>query len=92
MLKKNVKKIFFGVEILLCLYMGYTIVFRQQSLMNHKRQEIKNIQQKIECEKKVTDELNREKEKIDTDEYIEKVAREKLGMVKKDEIIFYDVD
>ena len=31
------------------------------------------------------------KEKVDTNEYIEKVAREKLGLVKENEIIFIDV-
>ena len=92
MLKKKTRKIFLGLEIILCGYMIYTIVFHQQSLMNHKRQQMKNIQQKIECERRITDELNKEKEKIDTDEYIEKIAREKLGMIKKDEIIFYNVD
>lgn len=92
MLKKNTKKIFLGVEIVLCIYMVYTIVFHQQNLMNNKRQQMKNIQQKIECERKIADELNKEKERIDTDDYIEKVAREKLGMIKRDEIVFYNVD
>lgn len=37
-------------------------------------------------------EIDRLKENVNTDEYIEKIAREKLGMVKKDEIIFIDVN
>lgn len=77
---------------MLCIYMIYTIVFQQQSLMNHKRQQMKKIQQKIECERKITDELNKEKERMVTDDYIEKVAREKLGMIKNDEIVFYNID
>lgn len=32
--------------------------------------------------------LEEEKSAMDTPEYIEKVAREKLGMVKKDDIVF----
>lgn len=92
MLKENTKKVFWGFEILFCVYMIYTILFHQQGLMNHKRQEIKTIQQNIECEKKVTDELHKQKEQVDTDEYIEQIAREKLGMIKDDEIIFYNVD
>lgn len=90
--RKNAKKIFFGIECLLCGYILYTIVFHQQGLMNHKRQEMKDLEQKIEYEKKLTKELNKEKENINTDEYIEKIAREKLGMVKKNEKIFYDVN
>lgn len=31
------------------------------------------------------------KESVDTDEYIEKLAREKLNMIKKDEIVFIDI-
>ncbi|MGL5674877.1 MAG: FtsB family cell division protein [Cellulosilyticaceae bacterium] len=34
------------------------------------------------------EELRIERENMDTLEYIEKVAREKLGMVKKDDIVF----
>ena len=30
-------------------------------------------------------------EKAGTDEYIEKIAREKLGMIKSDEIVFIDI-
>ena len=81
-----------GLELLVCGYMLYTIIFHQQSLMNHKKREMQEIKQKIENEKKLTDELNEEKAQIGTDEYIEKIAREKLGMIKKDEIIFYSVD
>lgn len=92
MLKKRTRKIFLGLELLVCGYMLYTIIFHQQSLMNHKKREMQEIKQKIENEKKLTDELNEEKAQIGTDEYIEKIAREKLGMIKKDEIIFYSVD
>ena len=92
MKKKNTKKIFFGIEFLLCSYILYTIIFHQQGLMNHKKQEMQDLQQKIECEKNLTRELNEEKENINTDEYIEKIAREKLGMVKKNEKIFYDIN
>ena len=31
------------------------------------------------------------RENSDSDEYIEKIARERLGMVKNDEIVFIDV-
>lgn len=38
------------------------------------------------------EEIDNMKENVDTDEYIEKIAREKLGMIRKDEIIFIDVN
>lgn len=45
---------------------------------------------KAELEKDILrlDELKIERENMNTPEYIEKVAREKLGMVKKDDIVF----
>ena len=45
----------------------------------------------IEYEQQRANEVDNLKENVDSDEYIEKVAREKLGMVKKDEIVFVDV-
>ena len=42
----------------------------------------------IEEEKQRTDDITALKEYMQTDEYIEKTAREKLGMVKDNEILF----
>ena len=92
MKKSTMKKMFFSTEVVICSYILYVILFKQQSLMNHKKAEMKELQQKIKYEEGITEELNKEKEKINTDEYIEKIAREKLGMVKKNEKIFYDVN
>ena len=52
---------------------------------------IDQLQEQIEYEKKRIEEVEDLKTKVDTDEYIEKVAREKLGMIKRDEIVFIDV-
>lgn len=52
---------------------------------------IAELKEKIEYEKKRTEEVEELKTKVDTDEYIEKVAREKLGMIKRDEIVFIDI-
>jgi cell division protein FtsB len=48
------------------------------------------LEAKIEEEKKENQELKKQKGMINTDEYLEKMAREKLGMVKKNERIFID--
>ncbi|MGI6668326.1 MAG: septum formation initiator family protein [Acetivibrionales bacterium] len=40
---------------------------------------------------RLNEELKREQEMIQSDEYKEKVAREKLGMVKKNERVFVDI-
>jgi len=68
------------------------IVVEQQRVLGLKKEAMKNIQAKIEEETKINEELKRQKEILNTDEYIEKVAREKLGMVKPGERIFIDIN
>lgn len=86
------KKSGFGVFVLLAifLYLSYEAV-GQQKLLYAKNLEKSKIESKIKEETKVNEELKKEKEMINNDEYIEKVAREKLGMVKKDERVFVDI-
>ena len=51
---------------------------------------IKQINKEIELENKKSKELENQAEYKNSPENIEKIARDKLGMVKSDEIIFYD--
>ncbi|MCI5649282.1 MAG: septum formation initiator family protein [Fusicatenibacter sp.] len=46
------------------------------------------LQEEIEKENSRTEEISALKEYMQSDEYIEKMAREKLGMVKENEILF----
>jgi len=78
------------VLLLIFLYFSYTAI-KQQKLLYVKNTELDKIESKIEAEKKLNEELKNEKEMIQSDEYIEKIAREKLGMVKKNERVFVDV-
>ena len=55
------------------------------------KQDIASLQEKIEYEGTRQKEIDELKDKVDTDEYIEKIAREKLGMIKADEIVFVDI-
>lgn len=57
--------------------------------VNEKRKA--EIQESIEYEKQRIKEIDEVTEKVGTDEYTEKVAREKLGMIKSDEIVFVDI-
>lgn len=79
--------IFFAV--VLALYFAWTLV-DQQRVIYSMNNEKKILEAKIDEEKKENEELKRQKEMSDTDEYLEKMAREKLGMVKKNERIFID--
>jgi len=86
------KKSKFGLFVVIAflLYFAYTAV-GQQKLLYEKGLEVEKIQEKVKQETLVNKELNKQKEMINSDEYIEKVAREKLGMVKKGERVFVDV-
>ena len=79
--------------IALCLvfiYFSY-LAIEQQRILDVRNNEIAKIEEKIEAEKRVNEELKKEIEMIDSDEYKEKIAREKLGMVRKNERVFVDV-
>lgn len=92
MSKNKKKKSSLGVIILLAifLYLSYAAI-DQQNLINSKSDELNRIDSKIAEEKKVNDQLANELEMINSDEYKEKVAREKLGMVKENETVYVDI-
>lgn len=52
---------------------------------------IASLEEKIEYEGTRQKEIDELKDKVDTDEYIEKIASEKLGLVKSNAKIFIDV-
>ena len=52
--------------------------------------DIKQIQKEIEAEKSKTQSLNDMLKNRDNDEYVERIAREQLGYVKPNEIIYID--
>ncbi|HHW47252.1 MAG TPA: septum formation initiator family protein [Clostridiaceae bacterium] len=89
--KKKSSKI--GLLIIIGALIYFTFVFiDQQKLINAKTLEMQNLQDKIAEEKRLNEELRQQKEMINTDEYVEKIAREKLGMVKRGEKVFVDVN
>ena len=47
-----------------------------------------SLEESIEDEKARTEEIDELKEYMQTDEYVEEVARDKLGLVKDNEIVF----
>ena len=55
------------------------------------KQNIAELQDKIEYEKIRQEEIDSLKTEADSDEYIEKIASEKLGLVKNNAKIFVDV-
>ncbi|MCR4436477.1 MAG: septum formation initiator family protein [Clostridiales bacterium] len=70
----------------------FYIMVGQQKLIYEKTVELNNIQEKIAEENRQNQELKKQKEMVNSDEYIEKIAREKLDMVKHGERVFVDVN
>lgn len=85
--KKPYKKVF-----ILCIsiYVIYTLISQQKTLNAYKKEETTYAKQ-IQQEQKNNQELNQIKENVDSTQYIEDVAREKLGMYLPNERIFYDI-
>ena len=75
------------VVVLLLLIEGIKL----QPQINDNYDEIKELEAQKTNEEQRAKEADALKGKVDTDEYIEKIARDKLGMVKKDEILFVDI-
>lgn len=94
-MKKKRKKVDIKVLLkrsLLCgLILYICILFvAQQFDLSRLSKEDKLLKQQIAEAERVHEELSKEKEAVDTPEYIERVAREKLGYMKPDEKVFID--
>lgn len=76
----------FVVAVLFLVMMVNSLKLQQQ--ISDCKTEIKAVESQMEEEKERTKEIDEIKERMDTDEYVEEVAREKLGLVKDNEIVF----
>lgn len=72
------------------LYFIYVCITQQQSLDSYKR-EAEKYQEDIVEAKKENDKLQHIQNNVDSTEYIEDVAREKLGMYLPNERVYIDV-
>lgn len=80
----------FGV-IVLCVVLCGTLTYKKTKLNEQKEEYLRQIAE-LKQEKKEVDarkeELKDFEKYVNSDEYIEEVARDRLGLVYKDEIIF----
>lgn len=72
-----------------CLYFACVLI-EQEMQLNELSSEIEAYQAQLDEANMRTEELRETKNIINTDEYIEKYAREKLGLVMPYEIVFVD--
>ncbi|MCI8521387.1 MAG: septum formation initiator family protein [Clostridia bacterium] len=85
--RKGIKLALFFVLVFAMLFKG---VMQIPQIVSGKA-EIARLQTQIEYEKERQQEISELKDKVNTDEYIEKIATEKLGLVKSNAKIFVDV-
>ena len=83
--KKSKIAIFFLIAFL--SYCAYTLI-EQEFYLNEYRKQENYYKSEVLKEEKLTVELEKQKELYQTDFFIEKTAREKLGMVKPGEKVF----
>ena len=74
----------------LVVYATVTLVSLQNQV-TEKNAEAEILQSQIDSEKQANFRLEQAIDNLDTQEGIESVARQKLGMVSRGEIVFYDV-
>lgn len=60
--------------------------------LEDKNSQISDLKKEKKKEEKRTEEIEEYKEYVGTDEYVEDTARDKLGMVKENEILFKSED
>lgn len=91
-MKKQKKRLSLsGLIVTLVVLWMLSRAFMMQPEINANKAMIENLQDKIEYEQIRAEEVEKLKEKVNTDEYIERVAREQLGLVMENEKIFIDV-
>ncbi len=73
-----------------CVYVAYTLI-DQQITLSKRGDVIEEYKAKIAEAQMANQRLEDELEQADTDEYLERVAREKLGLVKANERVFVDI-
>ncbi len=84
--KKLVK---FIIVFVVVFYTGWTLIAQQFQIEANKAK-LTQVDGEIKKQQELRQQLSEKKAIVNTPEYIEKVAREKLDLAKPDEIIFID--
>lgn len=85
--KKMIIRIFYTAIAAIVVWIGMKSI-EVNSIVEKLDYQIIAAEKELEKNKQLQSSLEQERKAMDTPEYIEKVAREKLGMVKKDDIVF----
>ena len=88
-ISSKLNKFYFVTMIFIILSFSTYLFYKYDTLLEYDNK-INELTEKINLANEENEELNYQTEYKNSDEYIEKLARDKLGMVKNNEIIFYD--
>jgi cell division protein FtsL len=84
--KRNIKKIIWG----LVFIMFGSIFVKQQIILYRLNKQYKHYNEQLQKVKVINSQLKEQLKEAKRPEHVEKLAREKLGLVKPGEILFID--
>ncbi len=73
------------------IYFVYVMIW-QQVMLTRKNREIDVLEEQITAATQQAEELEKELENLNDPEYLERIAREKLGLVRPNERVFVDAN
>lgn len=89
-MNKVAKKLLKTITVIAVIIYTCLTIFKQEGAFNKYDAEIVKYERLIEQEKLKNEQLRNTKVKISSREYVEEIAREKLGLVMPNEIVFVD--
>ena len=89
-MKKKLKLLKYIVILVISIYVIITLI-NQQKVLNSYKDTQNQLAEQIEEQQKYQAELTLSSQNINSQEYIEKVAREKLGMYKTNERVYVNI-
>ncbi len=87
----NYSKLIIKIMLILSVFYVISTFYDQHKEMKYLKAREESLLENIKIEEKNIKELEDQIENSNTEEHIEKIAREHLKMVKKDELIFIDL-
>lgn len=89
-IRMNSATLLIVITAVVCVGMIVKAVMYQPVISAYEKR-ITETKENIEYEEQRIKEIDETSQKVGTDEYTEKIAREELGMIKSDEIVFVDI-
>lgn len=93
--RRNKRRTGLGITALMVFLICGIVIYNRQELSKTDAQaeaRIKELEEDIKDAKEETKDIEKKKAYVQTQKFIEEMAREKLGLVYKDEIIFKSED